>query len=72
MSSEAVNSRSETRAFEAEVSDACTETSGGLEDEVRLTFVPFTACSPAEKAFLSSEMEALCERFLACAAGGRA
>jgi hypothetical protein len=55
--------------FEAEVFDACTSTSGGLEDEVRLTFVPFAACSPAEKAFLCSELEALCERFLACSAG---
>ena len=55
--------------FETEVFDACTSSSGGLEDEVRLTFVPFAACSPAEKAFLCSEMEALCERFLACSAG---
>ena len=58
--------------FDAEVSDAYTESSGGLEDEVRLTFVPFAACSPAEKAFFYSEMEVLCERFLACAAGGKA
>jgi hypothetical protein len=55
--------------FDAEVSDACTEASGGLEDEVRLTFVPFAACSPAEKAFFCSEMEGLCERFLAWAVG---
>jgi len=57
--------------FDAEVSDAYTEASGGLEDEVRLTFVPFAACSPAEKAFFYSEMEVLCERFLACAAVGK-
>jgi hypothetical protein len=55
--------------FEAEVSDAYTESSGGLEDEVRLAFVPFGECSPAEKAFFYSEMDALCERFLASAAG---
>ena len=58
--------------FDAEVYDACTGSSGGLEDEVRLTFVPFAACSPAEKAFFYSEMEVLCERFLACAAVGKA
>lgn len=58
--------------FEAEVADAYTEASGGLEDEVRLTFVPFDACSPAEKAFFYSEMEGLCERFLTCAAVGKA
>jgi hypothetical protein len=58
--------------FDAEVSDAYTESSGGLEDEVRLTFVPFAACSPAEKTFFYSEMEVLCKRFLACAAGGKA
>jgi hypothetical protein len=51
--------------FDAEVFDACTSSSGGLEDEVRLTFVPFAECSPAEKAFFYSEMEVLCERFLA-------
>ena len=54
--------------FDAEVYDACTGSSGGLEDEVRLTFVPFAACSPAEKAFFYTEMDVLCERFLACAA----
>jgi hypothetical protein len=58
--------------FDAEMSDACTEASGGLEDEVRLTFVPFAACSPAEKAFFYSEMEVLCQQFLACAATGKA
>jgi hypothetical protein len=58
--------------FDAEVSDAYTESSGGLEEEVRLTFVPFAACSPAEKTFFYSEMEVLCERFLACAAGAKA
>ena len=58
--------------FDAEVFDAYTEASGGLEDEVRLTFVPFAACSPAEKAFLCCEMEALCERFLARVAAGKA
>jgi hypothetical protein len=58
--------------FDAEVSDACTESSGGLEDEVRQTFVPFSECSPAEKAFFYSEMEVLCERFLASAAVARA
>jgi hypothetical protein len=55
--------------FDAELFESYTESSGGLEDEVRLTFVPFTACSPAEKAFFYSEMEGLCERFLACAVG---
>jgi hypothetical protein len=58
--------------FDAEVSDAYTEASGGLEDEVRETFVPFAECSPAEKTFFYSEMGVLCERFLACAAGGKA
>jgi hypothetical protein len=58
--------------FEAEVFDACTSSSGGLEDELRLTFVPFAACSPVEKAFLCCEMEALCERFLTRAAAGQA
>ena len=58
--------------FDAEVFYACTEASGGLEDEVRLTFVPFATCSPAEKAFFYSEMEGLCERFLACASGSKA
>jgi hypothetical protein len=58
--------------FDAEVSEACTESSGGLEDEVRLTFVAFAECSPAEKAFFYSEMEVLCERFLACVAEGKA
>ena len=58
--------------FGAEVFDACTGASGGLEDEVRQTFVPFAACSPAEKAFFYSEMEGLCERFLARAAGSKA
>ena len=58
--------------FDAEMSDAFTDASGGLEDEVRMTFVPFAACSPAEKAFFYSEMEALCERFLACVAGSKA
>jgi len=56
--------------FDAEVSDAYTESSGGLEDEVRLTFVPFAACSPTEKSFFYCEMEVLCERFLACAEAG--
>lgn len=58
--------------LDAEVSDAYTEASGGLEDEVRQTFVPFAACSPAEKAFFYSEMEVLCERLLACATLGKA
>jgi hypothetical protein len=58
--------------LDAEMSDACTESSGGLEDEVRLTFVPFAACSPAEKALFYSEMEVLCERFMACTSVGKA
>ena len=35
--------------IDPEVSEAYTEASGGLEDEVRLTFVPFAACSPQRK-----------------------
>jgi hypothetical protein len=54
--------------FDTEVYYAHTEDSGGLEDEVRATFVPFARCDPGEKAFFYSEMRALSVRFLTWAA----
>jgi hypothetical protein len=57
--------------FAAEAYDAHTEGSGGLEQEVRLTFVPFAECQPGEKALFYSEMGVLFDRFLV-SAGHRA
>ncbi len=53
--------------FGAEAYDAYAQGSGGLEQEVRLTFVPFAQCQPGEKALFYSEMGFLIDQFLASA-----
>jgi hypothetical protein len=53
--------------FGAEAYDAYAQGSGGLEQEVRLTFVPFARCQPGEKALFYSEMGFLVDQFLASA-----
>jgi hypothetical protein len=53
--------------FGAEAYDAYAQGSGGLEQEVRLTFVPFAQCQPGEKALFYSEIGFLLDQFLASA-----